>query len=262
LNPDVLLGSSFVRRLVEAGESDRDHGTVCGKLLSIGSGFEPLERPLIDSTGIYFTPEMRHFDRGWHEPDDGRYGEREYVFGASAAAALYRREMIDDIAPSGDFFDPDFFAYREDADVAFRAQWLGWQCIYTPDAVAHHVRTVVPNSRTGIPAVLNMHSVKNRFLMRIKNCTATLYRQYGLAMTMRDLLVIGGCIFYEPRSLPAFWRLGACLGRAVRNRRELLGRRRVGDDFICSWISGRSPVIRTRTGLRASTSPAEFTPVA
>ena len=27
----------------------------------------------IDSAGIYFTPAMRHFDRGWHEPDDGRF---------------------------------------------------------------------------------------------------------------------------------------------------------------------------------------------
>ena len=61
----------------------------------------------------------------------------EYVFGASAAAALFRREhdrrcgSID-----GDFFDPDFFVYREDADVAWRAQLLGWRCIYTPAAVA------------------------------------------------------------------------------------------------------------------------------
>ena len=95
----------------------------------------------------------------------------EYVFGASAAAALYRRAMIDDVAVDGDFFDPDFFAYREDADVAWRAQLLGWRCIYTPAAVAYHVRTVTPANRRSLPPVINMHSVKNRFLMRIKNAT-------------------------------------------------------------------------------------------
>ena len=72
LNPDVLLEPDFIRNLVEAGESDSGAGAVCGKLLSIGPGFEPLPEPRIDSTGIFFTPAMRHFDRGWHEPD-GQY---------------------------------------------------------------------------------------------------------------------------------------------------------------------------------------------
>jgi len=98
--------------------------------------FEPLPKRRIDSTGMYFTPAMRHFDRGWHEPDGRRFQNPQYVFGASAAAALYRRQMIEDISVEGDLFDPDFFAYREDADVAWRAQLLGWRCIYTPAATA------------------------------------------------------------------------------------------------------------------------------
>ncbi|MBV8903869.1 MAG: glycosyltransferase family 2 protein, partial [Acidobacteriia bacterium] len=169
LNPDVLLTPSFVRDLVEAGEADPQAGTVCGKLLSIGKGFAPLVEPRIDSAGIYFTPAMRHFDRGWSEPDDGRYGRAEYVFGASAAAALYRRAMIEDISFQGEFFDSDFFIYREDADVAWRAQLLGWRCLYTPSATGYHVRTVTPANRKMLAPVFNMHSVKNRFLMRIKN---------------------------------------------------------------------------------------------
>ena len=172
LNPDVLLRPGFIAGLVAAGRLDPRAGTICGRLLSIGPDFAPPEKPLLDSTGIYFTPAMRHFDRGWHEPDDGRYARLEYVFGASAAAALYRREMIEDISDDrGEFFDPDFFAYREDADVAWRAQLLGWRCIYTPLAVGYHVRTGVPENRRALPAAINMHSVKNRFLMRIKNTT-------------------------------------------------------------------------------------------
>ncbi|HEY1339550.1 MAG TPA: glycosyltransferase family 2 protein, partial [Bryobacteraceae bacterium] len=181
LNPDVLMLPGFIRTLVDAGEADSKVGAVCGKLLSIGAGFEPLDEDRIDSTGLYFTPAMRHFDRGWHEADRARFETAEYVFGASAAAALYRRRMIADISVDGDFFDPDFFSYREDADVAWRAQLLGWRCLYSPDAVAYHVRSVVPGSRRKIPAAINMHSVKNRFLMRIKNTTAGLYRRYWLS---------------------------------------------------------------------------------
>src|SRR5262249_35423985 len=151
--------------------------------------------------GIYFTPAMRHFDRGWGELDDGRYERREYVFGASAAAALYRRAMIQEISIDGNFFDPDFFVYREDADVAWRAQLLGWRCLDTPVAVAHHVRTVTPMNRKSVNSMINMHSVKNRALMRLKNLTPGVWRNYWASMTARDLLVIGACLVSEPRSL-------------------------------------------------------------
>src|SRR5689334_12862534 len=120
LNPDVLLTPGFMAGLLEASEIDDNVGTVCGKLLSIGPDFHPCDQPRIDSAGIFFTRSMRHFDRGWGTPDEGQFDQMEYVFGASAAAAMYRRRMIADLSPGGEFFDPDFFAYREDADVAWR----------------------------------------------------------------------------------------------------------------------------------------------
>ena len=179
---------------------------------------------------------MRHFDRGWHEPDRQQFERMEYVFGASAAAALFRREMIDDISIDGNFFDPDFFVYREDADIAWRAQLQGWRCLYTPHAVAHHVRTVTPGNRRSLPALINRHSVKNRFLMRVKNVTPAVFRRFWLPMTMRDLVVIGGSLFWEPSSLPAFWHAAKCLPRAIRQRRIIMQRRRITDDDLAAWF--------------------------
>src|SRR5450756_1279264 len=123
-----------------------------------------------------------------------------YVFGACAAAALYRRTMIDDVSIDGEFFDPDFFVYREDADVAWRAQLLGWRCIYTPHARGYHVRNVLPGNRRALPAVINMHSVKNRFLMRIKNMSADLYWRNWFSITARDLMVVFCCLVWEHSS--------------------------------------------------------------
>ena len=239
LNPDVSLRDGFVERLLEAGRMDPSAGTICGKLLAFGPDLKIPAQPRIDSAGMYFTPAMRHFDRGWHEPDDGRFDSREYVFGASAAAALYRREMIADISEGAEFFDPDFFAYREDADVAWRAQLLGWRCLYTPDAQAYHVRRVVPGNRHAVPPVLNMHSVKNRFLMRVKNVTAGVYRRYWLPATARDLLVVAGCLVYEQSSLAGFWQFARCLRRALRKRRAIMRRRRVDDGILAPWFSSR-----------------------
>jgi GT2 family glycosyltransferase len=237
LNPDVVLRSGFLARLVEIGDFDPRVGTVCGRLLSAGRKFEPSLPPLIDTAGIFFTPSLRHFDRGWHEVDDGRFHQPEYVFGASAAAALYRREMIQDIAFHGNFFDPDFFSYREDADVAWRAQLLGWRCLYLPDAVGYHVRSVGPSNRHRVPSIINMHSVKNRFLMRVKNMTGGLYRRFWIQATLRDLLVVGGCLLWEPSSLPAFWHLLKRLPRALEQRRHIMGKRRVDDETLAAWFN-------------------------
>jgi len=255
LNPDARLEPDFVSRLLEAADWDPRVGVLCGKLLRAAPDLGiPAERR-IDSAGIYFTPSLRHFDRGWNEPDDGRYGRPEYVFGASAAAALYRREMIDDVACSDGFFDPDFFVYREDADVAWRAQWLGWKCLYVPGAVGYHVRRMVAQRRRRAPAPLRMHSVKNRFLMRIKNMTPGLRRRCALPALTRDLLILGGALSLEPACLPAFWHVAALRRRALAKRAEIAGRRRVGDDDIAVWFSWK-PAARPFSASDAESAPA------
>ena len=237
LNPDVLLMPDFIQALVEAGQLDPKGGTVCGKLLTIRATFDLPEKQLVDSTGIYFTPTLRHLDRGSQEVDNGHYLSFEYVFGATAAAALYRRAMIEDISIQGEFFDPDFFVYREDADVAWRAQLMGWRCIYTPMARGYHVRNVLPGNRRALPAVINMHSVKNRFLLRIKNMTPNLYRRNWLSITGRDLVVVGACLLHEHTSLRAFAYLARNWKRVWAKRQEIMGRRRVKDEYISSWFS-------------------------
>ena len=243
LNPDVLLLPNFIQALVEAGHIDPKVGTVCGKLLTILASFDLPEKQLVDSTGIYFTPMLRHLDRGSQEVDNGHYLNYEYVFGATAAAALYRRKMIEDISIGDEFFDPDFFVYREDADVAWRAQLFGWRCIYTPHSRGYHVRNVLPGNRRALPPAINMHSVKNRFLMRIKNMTGDLYRRNWLSITARDLVVLGCCLVREHSSLKAFWYVAGNWRRVMLKRQEIMKRRRVNDEYIASWFSYR-PVSR------------------
>jgi GT2 family glycosyltransferase len=255
LNPDVQLIPSFLRELVAAAELDSALGTLCGKLLAMNEDGQVASPPLFDSTGIYFTPNLRHFDRGSRMPDEGQYDRMEYVFGATGAAALYRRAMIDDISIGGEFFDADFFAYREDADVAWRAQLLGWKCLYVPAAVAYHVRSVLPSNRRSVSRVINMHSVKNRFLMRIKNMTRGLYRRYWFSITLRDLLVVGACLTYEIGSLPGLVFVIRNFRRTWAKRREIMRRRRVTGQYIAGWFSDQpaslpasSPLVQPARG--------------
>jgi len=251
LNPDVLLLPDFIQALVDAGRFDPEIGTVCGKLLTMSAQFEIPAKPVVDSTGIYFTPMLRHLDRGSQEVDNGHYLRYEYVFGATAAAALYRRSMIEDVSLDGEFFDADFFVYREDADVARRAQLMGWKCLYVPYARGYHVRKVLPGNRRALPPEINMHSVKNRFLMRLKNISGDLYWRNWLSITARDLTVITCCLLREHTSLKAFWFLTRNWSRVLAKRRLIQARRRVDDEYMASWfqyvpVSKKAPKKMTR----------------
>jgi len=236
LNPDARLMPDFISRLMQAGAVDSRIGTVCGKLLRALPGLAIPARAEIDSAGIYFTPSFRHFDRGLHQPDGSDYSRPAFVFGATGAAALYRRAMIDDISIEGEFFDEDFFFSREDADVAWRAQLMGWKCLYVPAAVGYHVRRVFPEARKSLPAAINQHGVKNRFLMRIKNASTRLYLRNFLPVTLRDLCIVGYCLVRERTSLSAFGFIARNWNRALQKRRIIQRRRRVPDAYIRRWF--------------------------
>jgi GT2 family glycosyltransferase len=233
----VLLLPNFIQELVDAGHSDPKIGSVCGKLLAMTATFDIPARPLVDSTGIYFNPMLRHLDRGSQEIDNGHYLKHEYVFGATAAAALYRRKMIEHISFDGEFFDSDFFVYREDADVAWRAQLMGWKCIYSPLARGYHVRNVLPGNRRALPPAINMHSVKNRFLMRMKNISGDLYWKNWFSITVRDLAVVGCCLLREHTSLKAFWFLAKNWKRVMAKRKLIQERRLATTEDMAAWFS-------------------------
>jgi GT2 family glycosyltransferase len=239
LNPDVILQPDFLSKLLAAGSGDRAverTGALCGKLLRWKPGASDERSNTIDSTGIYFLRNLRHLDRGSDEMDRGQYEQREYVFGATGAAALYRRTMVEDISASGEFFDEDFFAYREDADVAWRAQLMGWSCLYVPEAVAWHVRRVTPERFRQLPDEINRHSIKNRFLMRAKNISLALYLRLLIPVTARDLLILGYCILFN-RSLLSGLSLFWSKREAIRKKRKWVqSHRRVSESELVRWF--------------------------
>jgi GT2 family glycosyltransferase len=226
LNPDTVLSPAFIQQLVRALDARPDAASAGGKLLRMGGR-------TIDSTGIVMRREQRHLDRGAGEVDVGQFDEPGDIFGPSAAAALYRRQALEDVAINGQYFDEDFFAYREDADLAWRCRLFGWNSIYVPGAIAQHRRRVTPERRSKLPKEINYHSVKNRFLLRINNITGDLYRRDFWRITRRDLAVIGYVLLREWSSIPAFFYLLRHLPRLLR-KRAAIQRQRKAD--LSQWF--------------------------
>lgn len=237
LNPDVFLKPDYLYHAVGAIEQDERIGQVSGKLYRISDVSEVENSRILDSVGMYFTPNQRHFDRGAGVLDVGQYDRLEYVFAVSGAAALYRKSALEKVALDGEYFDSAFFAYREDADLSWRMQLMGWKALYTPHAQAYHVRSLRRSSRRrDVDPEINMHSVKNRFLMRMKNQTLSIGLEFLLPMLWRDLLVIGYVVLFERSSLPAFRALMRLWAEMRRKRRLIMENRQVSDAYIGKWF--------------------------
>ena len=241
LNPDTIPTPGFIGEALAPFEADPRVGMVSGKLLRTTDGFAiPDDPAVIDSTGIVWTRNGRHLDRGADEADTGQYETEEEIFGPSGAAAFYRRSMLEEIAFEGQYFDEDFESYREDADLAWRARLFGFRGWYRPSALTYHRRRVTPERRSVLTAAINRSSVRNRFLLRLKNEGWGLFARNGLRELARDALVIGYVLLAEWSSLPALGDVVRTLPRTLAKRRWIQGRRQVSDADLAIWFGGRA----------------------
>lgn len=158
LNADTVAKEDWLEKLVMAAEKDEKVGMCQGKILL-------MDRKKIDSTGLLFYRSATWWDRGEGEIDSGQHDLRREIFGVSAAAALYRREMLEDTATDGEFFDNDFFGYVEDIDLSVRGKLRGWRSVYEPSAIVYHHRggTTGPQSK-----FLIYHTGRNDLLLIFK----------------------------------------------------------------------------------------------
>lgn len=232
LNPDAILHPDFLERIVAALDARPDAASATGKLLR-------MDEATLDSTGIIMLRSQRHLDRGADQPDRGQFDKPEDVFGPSGAAAFYRYKALEDVAvggQDGQYFDEDFFAYREDADLAWRCRLMGWTSIYVPSAIALHRRRVTPERRSSLSALINYHSVKNRFLLRINNMTGSLYLRDFIPITLRDASVVGYVLLREWTSLGALVYVLRNFPRLWRKRRLIQARKRITGSQLDRWF--------------------------
>lgn len=238
LNSDVVLSPSYLERMVAAASdpSAARAASFTGKIYRAASEDLSPTR-VLDTVGIRMTRSGRHFDVGSSEEDRGQYECPAEVFGVSGCVAFYRVAALLDVRIATGFLDDDFFLYREDVDLAWRLRGRGWSARYVPDAIAWHRRRNLPERRPLMSALANLHSVKNRFLLRVNNAgtrhiLATIWRTFP-----RDLLVLSGCLTFERSSLPGLRWLAQNRTRLFQKRREIQSRRTVADAELLRWFS-------------------------
>ena len=154
LNDDAAPELGWLDALLVAMESSPGVG-MCASQIRLASDGR------LDSAGMLLCADGTSKQRGHLQPPD-RYKSREETLCPSGCAAIYRREMLDEIG----VFDESFFLYCEDTDLGLRARWAAWECLYVPEAVVEHRYSHSAGKASGLKAY---YVERNRLFLVVKN---------------------------------------------------------------------------------------------
>lgn len=238
LNQDLELDEGFLREAVAAFARHPRIGAVQPRLRWLDP--HGARSSILDSTGLEMRRDRRVLSRSQGEQEAPRHLRPGPVWGADGPALVYRRAALLDarVPRSGggwEVLDEDFFMYKEDVDLAWRLNRLGWKAWYAPGSLAWHARGAQGPRTMSIPAIIRagrriprwilIISWRNHRLMQVKNeSVPALLRDLPWLMR-RELLSLGFMLFVDPPRLRAIPMLFGALPGAMRKRRDLTNRR-------------------------------------
>lgn len=136
LNNDTQAEPEYVAELLRAIEASPRIFSVSPKMIQM------YHRDLMDDGGDMYSVMGWAYQRGVGQ-EIGRYNRPCHIFSACAGAAIYRREVFEEIG----YFDELHFAYLEDIDVGYRAKIRGYYNRYCPSAEVYHVGSGTSGSK-------------------------------------------------------------------------------------------------------------------
>lgn len=149
LNDDAYLESGYLTAVLERFEQDMTCAAITGPVYRWSTpGIEKQtlrEDTRIDTLGLQYRSLAEIGDLGagdtyfqWHEWVQTPHR----LFGVSGAVAVYRRLAVLQVSIDHTLFDPSFFMYKEDVDLAIRLARSGYASWFEPKAVSFHRRAI------------------------------------------------------------------------------------------------------------------------
>ncbi len=187
LNNDTTVDKNFLHEIVKVAEENLTIGSVQALLLKPGG-------KIIDSMGQELTTwSARDIGMG---TDYSNLNENIEIFGACAAAALYRTDVLEDVG----FFDKDFFAIYEDVDLSWKIRLAGFKSILAVNSHVYHKRNISKNvSEINLGWMKNdlkrYHLTKNMLILAIKYQSSSFL--WNPNYVFRLFLTVWGCLYYS-----------------------------------------------------------------
>jgi GT2 family glycosyltransferase len=232
LNNDTVVLPNWLENLYSAFNNDSSIGICASKMISY------YNKSALDSAGDGFSICGAGFKIGHTESPDF-YSENKYVFGACAGAAMYRRDMLNEIG----LLDEDFFAIYEDVDLSFRAQLAGYKCIYCADAVVYHKTNATIGKLSDFYVYNGQRNVEYAYF---KNMPSDLMIKTIFPHLAFNILSFGYFLLKGKGTpfIKAKIDFLKNLNRVKKKRKEIAGLRSVDSEYILlllerKWLSSR-----------------------
>lgn len=179
LNPDAVAQDQWLEQMVRAASEYPDFAMFGSRMLADPEGQR------LDGVGDAYHVSGLPWRVGHGKAAAGAYQEAREIFAPCAAAALYRRDLIE--ATGG--FDEDFFCYVEDVDLGFRARLLGYRALYVPGAVVVHEGSGVVGKHSDFQLYHGHRNLTWAFVRDMPGPLLAAYLPAHLLMTLATLLI-------------------------------------------------------------------------
>lgn len=253
-NSDMIWQPEIVEELVKALEKNPKLAGVQPKLYrafgeNVGDEVleETMKSDILDTTGLSVKKGFRMSDRAAGELDEGQYDQKIDIFGPTGTMSLFRLSaLIDVMHEPGEIFDGDFFAYREDCDLAWRLRRAGWKSEFVPTAKAHHYRGMYGaekqslwqrlKNRRGQRPFFAALSTRNQLLLLIKNLSFTNFVLYSPWLIFGE----GGRTLYgaivESMTRKRLLEIPKLLPKMLKKRKQIFAQSSVPEAEIRSYV--------------------------
>lgn len=231
LNPDAFPEPDWLAVLERAAREEPDVAMWASELRM------DADPTRLDGAGDAYHVSGLAWRIGYAEPVSAAPRARAEVFSPCGAAAFVRRDAFESVGG----FDPAFFCYMEDVDLAFRLRLRGHRCLYVPGAIVRHVGSGTTGLRS---AFAIYHGHRNLVWTWVKNMPAGrlwLYAPQHALLTAVSIVRFGvrgqlGTI------LRAKWDALRGLGRVLESRRAVQRTRTVAPAAVVGamtrgWLS-------------------------
>lgn len=251
INQDIILEKDFLRAIVELFGRDEKTGSVQGKLLKLKIENDALfQTEIIDTTGLVILKNRRIIARGQGQVDRQQFNLVGEIFGVDGAAPVFRRSALEDVriclGQRCEYFDEDFYMYKEDVDLAWRLRLAGWKAYYEPKAIAWHARSAgdsaainyfdIIRERKKISKFAKYVAFKNQRLTQIKNEQPLLLLKHLTWFLPKEIASWFYVILFERYTLRAIKDLFKQAPRAWQKRKKIMERQRISNKEMADWF--------------------------
>jgi GT2 family glycosyltransferase len=250
VNQDMVLDRALVEELAKALEADPKLAAVQPKIYrafrNADEVFDGTKSDVLDTTGLELHRSWRFEDRGAGEIDHGQYDAKTDLVGACGALVMFRASALKEVMTNGEVFDGDFFAYREDCDLALRLKRAGWNTAFVSTAKAWHYRGMFGaqnrswrerlRDRQGRSPFLAALAQRNQLLMLIKNLSCGDALRYGLFIAFHEVTRLTYSFFFEKETRKLLLRCVPFALRALKKRKQIFSRATVSPTIFRKYV--------------------------